>query len=158
MNSDNERHSRGRKQQNRVEWRREQAQLLASHGYSQRDIASKLQVSIGTVNKDISFLREQAKKIIQEYIDEKIPEEYEKCLTGINSILKESWDIANNAKDSREKMQALSLAKDCYSQRLDLLTNSSVISDSIRFIQKSKQEIENISTTTQTEQELTTKF
>ena len=158
MNSDNERHSRGRKQQNRVEWRREHAQLLASHGYSQRDIASKLQVSIGTVNKDISFLREQAKKIIQEYIDEKIPEEYEKCLTGINSILKESWDIANNAKDSREKMQALSLAKDCYSQRLDLLTNSSVISDSIRFIQKSKQEIENISTTTQTEEELTTRF
>lgn len=158
MNSDNERHSRGRKQQNRVEWRREQAQLLASHGYSQRDIASKLQVSLGTVNKDISFLREQAKKNIQEYIDEKIPEEYEKCLTGINSILKESWDIANNAKDSREKMQALSLAKDCYSQRLDLLTNSSVISDSIRFIQKSKQEIENISTTTQAEEELTTRF
>ena len=158
MNSDNERHSRGRKQQNRVEWRRAQAQLLASHGYSQRDIASKLQVSLGTVNKDISFLREQAKKNIQEYIDEKIPEEYEKCLTGINSILKESWDIANNAKESREKMQALSLAKDCYSQRLDLLTNSSVISDSIRFIQKSKQEIENISTTTQAEEELTTRF
>ena len=158
MNSDNERHGRGRKQQNRVEWRREQAQLLASHGYSQMDIASKLQVSLGTVNKDISFLREQAKKNIKEYIDEKIPEEYEKCLTGINSILKESWDIANNAKDSREKMQALSLAKDCYSQSLDLLTNSSVISDSIRFIQKSKQEIENISTTTQAEEELTTRF
>jgi hypothetical protein len=40
-------------------------------------------------------------------------------------------------------MQALSLAKECYSQKLDLLTNSSVINDSMRFIEKSKKEIIN---------------
>ena len=93
-----------RKRQFIIEWRRDQTKQSSSQGYSQRDIASKLHVSLGTVNKDITFLREQAKENIQKYIDEKIPEEYEKCLTGINSILKESWDIAQQAKDSREKM------------------------------------------------------
>ena len=33
-----------------------------------------------------------------------------------------------------KKIQALSLAKECYSMKLDLLTNASVIDDAIRFI------------------------
>jgi hypothetical protein len=31
-------------------------------------------------------------------------------------------------------MQALSLAKDCYSMKLDLLTNATVVDDAIRFV------------------------
>jgi hypothetical protein len=35
--------------------------------------------------------------------------------------------------------QALSLAKECYSMKLDLLTNATVVDDAIRFVsQKSK--------------------
>lgn len=36
--------------------------------------------------------------------------------------------------DNREKMQALTLAKECYSMKLDLLTNATVVDDAIRFI------------------------
>jgi hypothetical protein len=40
-------------------------------------------------------------------------------------------------------MQALSLAKECYSMKLDLLTNATVVDDAIRFVsQKSKGKIE----------------
>lgn len=129
-----------------VEWRREKVLLLVSQGYSQRDIAGQIKVSVGTVNKDLSYLREQARENIKKYVDEKIPEEYEKCLTGLNSILRESWSMSNTAVDKREKIEALKLARDCYSMRLDLLTNSNVINDSIRFIEKSKNnEKENLS-------------
>jgi hypothetical protein len=38
------------------------------------------QVGLATVNRDISYLRNQAKSNIKKYIDEKLPEEYEKCL------------------------------------------------------------------------------
>ena len=124
-----------------IEWRREKVLLLVSQGYSQREIADKIKVSLGTVNKDISYLRDQAKDNIKKYVDEKIPEEYEKCLIGLNSILRESWTISENAIDKREKIEALKLARDCYSMRLDLLTNSNVINDSIRFIEKSKQNL-----------------
>ena len=99
---------------------------------------TKLKLSLGTVNKDLSYLREQARENIKKYVDEKIPEEYEKCLTGLNSILRESWSMSNTAVDKREKIEALKLARDCYSMRLDLLTNSSVINDSMKFIEKSK--------------------
>ena len=62
-------------------------------------------------------------------------------LVGITSMLKEAWNISNNADaDKREKIHALSLAKECYSMKLDLLTNATVVDDAIRFVsQKSKE-------------------
>jgi hypothetical protein len=36
--------------------------------------------------------------------------------------------------DRRQERQALSLAKECYSMRLDLLTNATVVDDAIRFV------------------------
>jgi hypothetical protein len=145
LNSNNKQQQHN-KQKYMVEWRREKVLLLVSQGYSQRDIAGQIKVSVGTVNKDLSYLREQARENIKKYVDEKIPEEYEKCLTGLNSILRESWSMSNTAVDKREKIEALKLARDCYSMRLDLLTNSNVINDSIRFIEKSKNnEKENLS-------------
>jgi hypothetical protein len=59
---------------------------------------------------------------IKRYIDKKLPEEYEKCLVGLNSILREAWNTSANTEDKREKIQALFLAKECYSMKLDLLT------------------------------------
>jgi hypothetical protein len=93
-----------------------------------------LQVGLATVNRDISYLRNQAKTNIKKYIDERLPEEYEKCLVGLTAITKEAWNTAHNAEDKREKIQALSLAKECYSMKLDLLTNATVVNDAIRFI------------------------
>ena len=99
-----------------------------------------MQVSIGTVNRDLSILRQQAKQKIKRYIDERLPEEYEKCLVGSTAILRETWNTAQHTEDKREKIQALSLAKECYSMKLDLLTNATVVDDAIRFVsQKSKE-------------------
>jgi hypothetical protein len=129
-------------QQRQIEWRRDKVQELCSKGYSQREISQTLQVGLATVNRDISYLRDQAKTNIKKYIDERLPEEYEKCLVGLTAITKEAWNTAYNAKDKREKIQALSLAKECYSMKLDLLTNATVVDDAIRFVtQKSKEKL-----------------
>jgi hypothetical protein len=82
----------------------------------------------------LSILRQQAKTIIKRYIDERLPEEYEKCVVGLNAITKEAWNTAHNTEDKREKIQALSLAKERYSMKLDLLTNATVVDDAIRFV------------------------
>jgi hypothetical protein len=72
-----------------------------------------------------------------------LPEEYEKRLVGLTAITKEAWDTATNTEDKREKIQALSLAKECYSMKMELLTNATVVDDAIRFItQKSKEKVE----------------
>ena len=119
---------------NNVEWRRNKVQELASQGYNQSEISRILQISQPTINRDITYLRQQAKENIKRYINERLPEEYEKCLVGINMIKKEAWTTAQNTEDKREKIQALSLAKECYSMKLDLLTNATVVDDAIRFV------------------------
>jgi DNA-binding transcriptional regulator LsrR (DeoR family) len=121
---------------NSLEWRRNKVQELASQGHNQSEISRILQISQPTINRDLSYLRQQAKTNIKRYIDERLPEEYEKCLVGLTSILKEAWNT-QNAEDKREKIQALSLAKECYSMNLDLLTNATVVEDAIRFVSSS---------------------
>jgi predicted transcriptional regulator len=127
---------------NSIEWRRSKVQELSSQGYSQSEISRILQISQPTINRDITYPRQQAKHNIKRYIDERLPEEYEKCLVGLNAITREAWNTANQTEDKREKIQALSLAKECYSMKLDLLTNATVVDDAIRFVsQKSKDKL-----------------
>jgi hypothetical protein len=56
----------------------------------------------------------------------------------LTALTKEAWNTTNNTKDKREKIQALSLAKECYSMKLDLLTNATVVDDTIRFVSSNK--------------------
>jgi DNA-binding CsgD family transcriptional regulator len=117
-----------------IQWRRDKVLELTSQGHSQRDISTKLQIGIGTVNRDLAYIKQQSRLKIRKYIDETLPEEYEKCLVGITSILKEAWNTAQYSENKREKIHALSLAKECYSMKLDLLTNATVVNDAVRFV------------------------
>jgi DNA-binding MarR family transcriptional regulator len=123
-------------QQNQIiEWRRTKVMELLSKGESnQSEIARILQVDKSIISRDITYLRQQSKENIKRYIDERLPEEYEKCLVGLTAITKEAWNTAHNTEYKREKLQALSLAKECYSMKLDLLTNATVVDDAIRFV------------------------
>jgi hypothetical protein len=58
-----------------------------------------LQVGIGTINRDLSYPRQQAKSNIKKYIDERLPEEYEKCLVGLTAILREAWNTSQQTED-----------------------------------------------------------
>jgi hypothetical protein len=69
-----------------VEWRRAKVLELLSKGDNQSDIAKTLQVDLSIINRDVYFLRHHAKTNIKKYIDELLPEEYEKCLVGLTAI------------------------------------------------------------------------
>jgi predicted transcriptional regulator len=127
---------------NSLEWRRDKVQELASQGYNQSEISRILQISQPTINRDLAYLRQQAKDNIKRYIDERLPEEYEKCLVGLTAILREAWNTAQSTEDKRERILALSLAKECYSMKLDLLINATVVDDAIGFVSnRSKEKI-----------------
>ena len=110
-----------------VEWRRRQVFELSSKGLSQIEIARKLQIHESTISRDFDYLREQSKENIRKYVEERLPEEYEKCLVGLTAIQREAWSAAEKTQDTREKIQALSLGKDCYGMKLELLTNATVV-------------------------------
>jgi transcriptional regulator len=69
-----------------VEWRRTKVLELLSKGDSQSDIAKTLQVDLSIISRDAYFLRQQSKENIKRYIDERLPEEYEKCLVGLTGL------------------------------------------------------------------------
>jgi DNA-binding MarR family transcriptional regulator len=116
-----------------IDWRRAKVMELLSKGESnQSEIARILQVDKSIICRDIAYLKLQGKDNIKRYIDERLPEEYEKCLVGLTAITKEAWNTAQSTEDKREKIHLLSLAKECYSMKLDLLTNATVVDDAIR--------------------------
>ncbi len=126
-------------QHQQIEWRRAKVMELLSKGESnQSEIARILQVDRSIICRDIAHIKQQFKENIRRYIDERLPEEYEKCLVGLTAILREAWNTSQQAEDKREKIQALSLAKECYSMKLELLTNATVIDDAIRFVASEK--------------------
>jgi ATP/maltotriose-dependent transcriptional regulator MalT len=98
-----------------IEWRRTKVLELDSQGYSQHEIASKLQIAKGTVNSDLVYLRKQAQENLQRHIHEVVPEEYQKCMVGMKRNLKQTLEIAETATDPKVKLQARAIANDCYS-------------------------------------------
>jgi hypothetical protein len=110
-----------------LEWRRVQVLELTSQGYSQREIASKVQMDLAAVNRDIQFLRHQAQENLQKYIHETVPEEYQKGMVGLRQNLKHVLEIAETSSDPRIKLEARRIANDCYRHIMDLTTNGIVV-------------------------------
>jgi hypothetical protein len=100
----------------------------------------KLQVAHGTVSNDLRHLRQQARDNLQKHIHETEPEEYQKCMAGMKSNLKETLEIANTSADPIVKLQARAIANDCYKFILDMTTNAGIVSDALKYItQKTEQ-------------------
>jgi hypothetical protein len=151
--------SKNNRKDDMIEWRRSKVLELSSQGHNQSEIAQIMQVGISTINRDAIFLRQQAQENLKIHVQQKLPEEYQRCLTGMNQVLKLSWQIANNNSpkqngqdlndnsntvitgDDRTRLQALSLINDCYKYIMDLTTNGVVITDAIKFVQTNKEKL-----------------
>ncbi len=121
------------KVEQRLQWRRDKVKELSVRGHTQRQIGSILKIGLTTVNEDLQYLRGQARNNIKHYIDEYLPAEYENCLDGLNNILTEAWLMSSDG-EKRERMQALTLAKECYAMKLDLLSNATVVDRAVQFV------------------------
>jgi hypothetical protein len=66
----------------------------------------------------------------------------------LTAILREAWNTSQQTEDRREKIQALSLAKECYSMKRDLLTNAAVVDDAIRFVSEKSKSIKELNSST----------
>ena len=123
----------------RLQWHRNKVLELSSQGRSQPQIAKILQVGLGTVNRDLQFLRQEAKDNIRKYIDEKLPLEYQKVMVGLDSILAKTWDIANNEESlERDRLQAVSIGMQAYGMKIDLLSSATVVERAIQFVDRNR--------------------
>jgi predicted transcriptional regulator len=138
-----------------IQWRRTKVLELCSQGNTQSDIAKTLRVGEATVSRDISSLRQQAQLNLKTHINDKLPEEYQNCMTGLNQALKICWEIVNKSRntnnddgnqtvtmtDNKTVLQALALINDCNKYKMDLTTNGVVITDAIKFVQTNKEKL-----------------
>jgi predicted transcriptional regulator len=139
-----------------IQWRRTKVLELSSQGNTQSDIAKTLHVGEATVSRDISSLRQQAQINLKTHINDKLPEEYQNCMVGINQVLKICWEIVNKSRnidndnsngqtmtviDNKTVLQALALINDCNKYKMDLTTNGVVITDAIKFVQTNKEKL-----------------
>ena len=129
------------KKQQQIEWRRNKINELSVKGFSQSEIARMLDIDKSAVSRDIIFLKEEAKETIKNHIQDKLPYEFTKCISGLEEIIKESWNVATQADkngNNRDKLQSLALIKDTYNTKMDLLTNASLLQDSLKFVTETK--------------------
>ena len=123
----------------RLHWRRNKVLELSSEGRSQPQIAKILQVGLATVNRNLQYLRQEAKENIRRYIDDKLPLEYQKCLVGLDSILGKTWDIVNNEESSaKDRIQAVSVGLQAYGMKIYLLTNATVVERAVQFVDRNR--------------------
>jgi hypothetical protein len=143
-------------QQQQIEWRRAKVLELSSQGYSQIEIASNLQIDKSVISRDMAYLRNQAQAILRAHIQDKLPEEYQNCMVGINQVLKICWEIVNKSRnlnnndnngqtvtmtDNKTVLQALALINDCNKYKMDLTTNGVIITDAIKFVQTNREKL-----------------
>ena len=114
-------------QQLQIEWRKAKVLELSSQGYNQIEIATNLEVDRSIVSRDIAYLKQKAHENLKTHIQDKLPEEYQNCMTGINQVLKICWEIVTKSRnvnnddgnqtitmvDNKTTLQALALINDC---------------------------------------------
>jgi predicted transcriptional regulator len=131
------------KKQQQLEWRRNKINELSVKGFSQADIARMLEIDKSAVSRDIEYLKQQANETIKNHIQNKLPYEYSKCISGLEEIIKESWIIVAHSEkigNTKDKISSLALIKDTYNTKMDLLTNASLLQDSIKFVEENKKD------------------
>src|ERR687888_1642648 len=124
-----------------LEWRRSKVVEMRARGMSQIEIAHELQVSKQSISSDMQYLRYQAKESIKEYVTEHLPEQYQVCLSALDTILKHAYEILQTTDDNREKLQAMELFKGTHLIKLELLSNATTIDSALNYI-RSRQQVQ----------------
>jgi predicted transcriptional regulator len=124
-----------------LDWRRAKVLELASQGYSEREMGEILKVSDTAVHRDLVIIRRRAQDNLQHHIHEVVPEEYQKCMTGMKRNLRRVLEIADSTADPRLKLQASSIANECYRDIMDLCTNAGIVSDALNFIERKTEKL-----------------
>jgi hypothetical protein len=63
-----------------------------------------------------------------------MPVEYQKGIASIDQVLRMCWGIVGRSDDERIRLQALALIDQCNSHKMDMITNGTIISDALKYV------------------------
>jgi predicted transcriptional regulator len=125
LNENNEQNARYgislNKYRNQISWRRNKVKDLLTRGYAQYEIANVLHISQPTISRDIHYIQREIRKSSDNY-GEHLFEIYRNTLLGLDESIKKLWEIIDSSRtDSKERIKAITLLKECYQERLLLI-------------------------------------
>jgi DNA-binding CsgD family transcriptional regulator len=104
--------------------RRETIHSLMAKGYNQYQTAAILHCSQETVCKDVAWLRNYYKQQMHHYIENRLPELWESCLTQLHSTMAAVAKIAEDSNTpTHDKLHAHSLMVDCIKVKEGLISD-----------------------------------
>ena len=115
--------------------------MMSKGETNQSEIARILKVDKSVISKDVAVHREQSRENLEKHIQERLPLEYQNCMTGIDRVIRMACDITEKPIDDKTRLQALSILTECYKYKMDLTTNGVVITDAIKFVQTNKEKL-----------------
>src|ERR687898_2563993 len=117
-----------------IQWRRSRVLSYMSKGWSQSDIAKELSLHPSTISLDVQWLKEQSKKELETHLSDRLPFEYARAMTGINTVLKRVSDISDSATDNKTKMECLKLQMDLYRSLMSLATDGGIVERAMKTV------------------------
>jgi transketolase len=100
------------------------------------------------VSRDLSYLNKQARDNLKFHVQERLPEQYQKCCNGLTQVLKMAWNIvlldSTNNNNQTTRVQALSLINDCYKYQMDLTTGSAIITDAVKMVTQKTEQLDTL--------------
>jgi len=98
--------------------------MFHSKGYSQSEIARKLNLNQSTISRDLAEIRRKARSSLDLYVKDEIPNEFQIYISGLNQIMKNLWVIVEDKQSKitiKDRTYVLSLLMQCYSKRIEML-------------------------------------
>jgi transcriptional regulator len=98
--------------------------MFHSKGYSQSEIARKLNLNQSTISRDLAEIRKKARSSLDLYVKDEIPNEFQIYISGLNQIMKNLWEIVEDKQSKitiKDRTYVLSLLMQFYSKRIEML-------------------------------------
>jgi hypothetical protein len=109
-----------------VELRQGAVYELHCLGYNQRDIAKRLNVSLGLVNSDLRIVLAQKQNIVNEY-NKKLPQEIDKAFSIYNTMIRLAHCTIENTRDESVKLKGIDSIRSITEARIQLASNFDII-------------------------------
>jgi hypothetical protein len=85
---------------------------------------------------DVQFLKEQAQRELRVHIKEVIPFEFARAVSGINDILRRTYEILDRMTDPKMKLQTMTLLMQCYGNIMSLATDGGIVQEAMKKVEQ----------------------
>ena len=115
---------------------------LMAKGLNTFQAASVLGCSQPTVSQDLAWLRNYYKQQMLHYIENRLPELWESCLTQLHSTMAAVAKIAEDPNlPTHDKLHAHSLMVNCIEVKEDLISDLTVIQEALQIVDRTKKHL-----------------